>query len=53
MAEQKLQYAFRLVHIDNIPHILEHGIVRADSPNANPNYIPIGDQLVIEKRKNV
>lgn len=52
MAEKKLQYAFRLVHIDNIPHILEHGIVRADSPNANPNYIPIGDQLVIEKRKN-
>jgi len=52
MAGKKLQYAFRLVHIDNIPHILEHGLVRSDSPNANPNYVPIGDQLVIEKRKN-
>lgn len=52
MAEKKLQYAFRLVHIDNIPHILEHGLVRSDSPNANPNYVPIGDKLVIEKRRN-
>lgn len=52
MVEKKLQYAFRLVHIDNIPHILEHGLVRADSPNANSKYVPIGDQLVIEKRKN-
>lgn len=52
MVEKKLQYAFRLVHIDNIPHILEHGLVKSDSPNANPNYVPIGDQLVIEKRKN-
>ena len=43
MKEKKLQYAFRLVHIDNIPHILEHGLVRSDSPNANPNYVPIGD----------
>ena len=52
MEGKKLQYAFRLVHIDNLPHILEYGIVRADSPNANPTYMPIGDQLVIEKRKN-
>ena len=52
MAEKKLQYAFRLVHIDNIPHILEYGLVRSGSPNVNPNYVPIGDQLVIEKRRN-
>ena len=52
MEEKKLHFAFRLVHIDNIPHILKNGIVKADSPNANPNYVPIGDQLVIEKRKN-
>lgn len=50
--EKKLIFAFRLIHIDNIPHILKNGIVKADSPNANPNYVPIGDQLVIEKRKN-
>jgi hypothetical protein len=52
MAEKKIQYAFRLTHIDNIPHILEYGLVKADSLNANPNYVPIGDQFVIEKRKN-
>ena len=52
MEEKKLNFAFRLIHIDNIPHILKNGIVKADSPNANPNYVPIGDQLVIEKRKN-
>ena len=52
MDDKKLQYAFRMVHIDNIPHILKYGIVKVDSPNANPNYVPIGDQLVIEKRKN-
>ena len=52
MVGRKLQYAFRMVHIDNIPHILKYGLVRADSPNTNPNYVPIGDQLVIEKRKS-
>ena len=52
MEEKKLNFAFRLVHINNIPHILKNGIVKSDSPNANPNYVPIGDQLVIEKRKN-
>ena len=52
MEEKKLRFAFRLVHIDNIPHILKNGIVKADSPQANSNYVPIGDQLVIEKRKN-
>ena len=52
MGEKKLKYAFRLVHIDNIPHILLHGIVKADSPYADPDYVPIGDQLVIEKRNN-
>lgn len=52
MEEKKLNFAFRLVHIDNLSHILKNGIVKADSPNANPNYVPIGDQLVIEKRKN-
>ena len=48
--DKKLQFAFRMVHIDNITHILKYGIVKANSPNANPNYMPIGDRLVIEKR---
>lgn len=48
-----LKYAFRLVHIGNIPHILAHGIVRATSRVANPDYIPIGDPTVIASRKQV
>lgn len=46
----KLTYAFRMVHISNIPHILEHGFVHKNSPYASKNYIPIGDTSVIEKR---
>lgn len=40
-----------MVHIENIPHVLTYGFVHKDSPNANPNYIPIGDQSVIDVRK--
>lgn len=47
-----IKYAFRLVHIDNIPHVLSFGFVHKDSPNANPNYIPIGDQSVIDVRES-
>lgn len=25
-----LKYAFRITHIDNIPHIMQYGLVRAD-----------------------
>ena len=46
MANQ-LKYAFRLTHIDNIPHIERYGLVRADSPLHDPNYVSIGDRQVI------
>lgn len=46
-----IKYAFRLVHIANIPHVHSHGFVHKDSPNADPNYIPIGDQSVISVRE--
>jgi hypothetical protein len=39
-----------MTHIENIPHILECGIVHKDSPNANPNYISIGDISLIDTR---
>lgn len=35
---------FRMVHIDNISHILQYGLTHWSSPNCNPNYIPIGDK---------
>ena len=30
--EKVLKYAFRITHIDNIPHILKNGLAKADSP---------------------
>lgn len=47
-----LIYAFRITHIDNISHIEKYGIVRADSPLRDPNYISIGDNNVIAIRAN-
>lgn len=46
MANQ-LKYAFRLTHIDNISNIERCGLVRADSPLRDPNYVSIGDSQVI------
>ena len=43
----KLVYAHRLTHIDNIPDILNVGFVHPSSEKANPNYVSIGD---IERR---
>lgn len=45
-----IEYAFRLVHIDNIPLILKYGIVRKNSVNASSNYVPIGDNSIINIR---
>lgn len=43
-------YIYRMVHIDNVPHILANGITHRNSPNANPNYAPIGDADIINTR---
>ena len=45
-----LKYAFRITHIDNIPHILKNGLVKADSPLHDENYVPIGDPQIIGLR---
>ena len=36
-------YLYRMVHIDNVPHILKNGITHRHSKNADTNYIQIGD----------
>jgi hypothetical protein len=41
---------YRVTHIRNIIHILENGITHKDSANANPDYITIGDESLIETR---
>lgn len=43
-------YIYRMVHIANVPHILANGITHSSSPNANPNYQPIGDAAIINTR---
>ncbi len=46
-----IKYAFRMVHIDNIPHVNRYGFVHKNSPVAEPNYVAIGDQSVILVRE--
>lgn len=47
---KKIIYAFRLVHILNIPHVLQYGFVHRTSPHANSNYVSIGDSTIIDIR---
>lgn len=42
-----LKYAFRITHIENIPHVLRCGLVRADSPLRADDFISIGDSQII------
>ncbi|HEY5405646.1 MAG TPA: DUF4433 domain-containing protein [Ginsengibacter sp.] len=41
---------YRITHIDNVPHILQHGITHKRSKNANPDFITIGDISLIDTR---
>lgn len=53
MSDNKIKYAFRIVHIDNIPYILKNGIVNAaKSTKKDDSYISIGNESLIEVRRN-
>jgi hypothetical protein len=41
---------YRITHIENIPNILQHGITHRNSPKANPDFITIGDNSLINTR---
>ncbi len=43
---------FRIIHIENIPHILQFGITHSSSPHANPSFVPIGDSTLISTRNS-
>ncbi|MBR1835338.1 MAG: DUF4433 domain-containing protein [Bacteroidales bacterium] len=47
----QIRFAYRMTHIDNIKNIMQVGIVTASSPNANPDFVQIGDVTAIETRK--
>lgn len=43
-------YLYRMTHIDNVAHILTNGITHRNSPDANPNFVTIGDSSLISTR---
>ena len=51
--ENILKYAFRITHIDNMPHIIKYGIVKHNSPFRNKHFVNIGDQRIIRSRNEV
>lgn len=48
-----LKYAFRITHIDNIPYILEKGLLRANSSDRSDDFVNIGDPQVIKLRTDM
>ena len=52
MTDLSKTYLFRMTHIENIPHILQHGITHPSSCNANPDFVPIGDRKLITTRSD-
>lgn len=42
-----------MTHIENVPHILSNGVTHANSPNSNPDYVPIGDGSLISSRNTL
>lgn len=46
-----IRYAFRIIHIDNIPNVLKYGIVHKNSSFASVNYVSIGDTSVMDARQ--
>ena len=52
MTDLSKTYLFRMTHIENIPHILQHGITHPSSRNANPEFVPIGDRTLIATRND-
>lgn len=43
---------YRMIHIENIPHVLQNGITHKNSANKNPNFITIGDVSLISTRNS-
>jgi prepilin-type processing-associated H-X9-DG protein len=41
---------YRMIHIENIPHILKFGLTHKTSSNSNPGFITIGDISLIDTR---
>lgn len=42
------KYLYRMIHMENIPHVLQYGITHRNSSNAN--FVPIGDNSLVKRR---
>lgn len=45
-------YCYRITHIQNLPHVLERGLVTQTHTNASATYIRIGNPEIIDTRSN-
>jgi len=52
MADLNKTYLYRMTHIENVPHILKHGITHMSSAHTNKSYKAIGDESIISTRNN-
>lgn len=43
---------YRMIHIDNLPHVLKFGITHKNSKNRNNAFIQIGDESLIDNRSS-
>ncbi|WP_027381469.1 type II toxin-antitoxin system toxin DNA ADP-ribosyl transferase DarT [Chryseobacterium daeguense] len=50
MINKNKEYCYRIIHIENLPIILETGIVCKKNSKANSNYINIGNPEIIDVR---
>lgn len=46
-------WLYRITHIHNMEYDMQHGLVIAKSPDANPDYLLIGDSTLINYRKEL
>jgi hypothetical protein len=53
MPDLNKTYLYRMIHIENVPHILEHGVTHMSSARTNTSYKAIGDNSIISKRNNI
>jgi hypothetical protein len=52
MAKSGKIYLYRMTHIENVPHLIAHGITHRGSTRANANYVSIGDPSLISTRND-
>jgi hypothetical protein len=50
MINKNRRFCYRITHINNLPLLLQNGIVNKHHPNANGDYVEIGNPEIIDVR---